>query len=378
MPKIILAANTEWYLYNFRLSLARFLREQGYEVVLLSPPGKYAAALQEAGFRWLEWEVGRQTLAPWNELAAVLRLEQMYRRERPDLVHHHTIKPVLYGSLAARRAGVPAVVNSITGRGYVFTAENFKARLLRPFVRGLYRPALRFPNSAVIFENAADRQYFVETNLVPTAQTWLIEGVGVDAELFCPRPEPDGAPVALLAGRLLWDKGVGVMAEAARRLKTLAPDVRVALVGEPDPGNPGTLDETTLRGWVAEGIIEWRGFRSDMHNVYAESHIVAAPTTYGEGVPTTLLEAAACGRPIVASDTPGCRHVVMDGQNGLLVPPNDPEALAAAIARLAGDANLRAQMGAEGRKLVLEKFTTEKVNAATLEVYRTFLPDAEK
>jgi glycosyltransferase involved in cell wall biosynthesis len=377
MQKIGLVANTDWYLYNFRLSLARFLRAQGYEVVLISPPGPYAPLLQQAGFRWVAWKVGRQTLAPWAELAALIRLTRLYHREKPALVHQHTIKPVLYGSLAARLARVPAVVNSITGRGYVFVGNNLKARALRRLVRPMYRLALDLPNCAVIFENDVDRQYFIQEGLLHAGRARLIEGVGVDIERFAPTPEPEGAPVIVLPARMLWDKGVGVLVEASRRLhKDRSPQasrVRVALVGVPDPGNPGSIDETTLRGWEAEGIVEWWGWQEDMGKVYSCCHIVTLPTVYREGVPTSLLEAAACGKPLVATDAPGCRDVVRHEVNGLLVPPNDPVALADALRRLAEDAELRGRMGLASRQLVLEKFTTGQVNAATLQVYQAVL-----
>ena len=375
--KVILVANTDWYLYNFRLALARFLRDQGFEVVLISPSGRYASLLQQAGFRWIEWRVGRQTLTPWAEFTALLQLARLYRQEKPALVHQHTIKPVLYGSLAARLARVPAVVNSITGRGYVFVAEDRKARLLRRVVGPLYRLAFANPHCAVIFENDVDRQYFVRQRLLHAVRARLIEGVGVDIERFTPMPEPAGAPVIVLPARMLWDKGVGVLVDAARLLNEgetpVCGKARVALVGVPDPGNPASIDEATLRGWEAEGVVEWWGWQEDMSTVYPRCHIVTLPTVYGEGVPTALLEAAACGKPLVATDAPGCRDVVRHEINGLLVPSNDPPALADALRRLAGDPDLRGRMGVASRQLVLEKFTTGQVNAATLQVYESVL-----
>jgi len=366
MAKILLAANTDWYLYNYRLDLACFLRERGHQVVLVSPAGKYTPEFTRRGFPWRRWEVGRQTLAPWLELGAVLRLARLYRQEQPDLVHHHTIKPVLYGTLAARLVPGARVVNSITGRGYIFSGKDARARLLKGGVRRLYRLALNRPNTAVIFENGADREYFLAERFITPEQAFHIPGVGVDPERFRPAPEPEGDPVILFSGRLLWDKGVGLLVEAARLLGTRA---RVALAGEPDPGNPGSISEETLRGWVREGLVEWWGWQTEMNTAYARSHIVAMPTMYAEGVPTVLLEAAACGRPVVASDSPGCREIARHEVNGLVVPPGDAAALARALDRLASDPGLRSRMGAEGRRIVLEGFTTARVNAATLAVY---------
>ena len=369
--KILLVANTDWYLYNFRFSLASYLRKSGFEVILVSPPGPFVQQLQQAGFRWVAWNVGRQTLAPWKEIWALSQLVKIFREECPALVHTFTVKPVLYGSLAARYAGAPYVVSSITGLGYVFLRQELKPRLIRLVVKNLYRLALAYPKSAVIFENETDRGYFIQEGLVPADNTWLIEGVGVDTDYFLPLPEPDGLPVVVLPARLLWDKGVGVLVEAARLLHKQI-QVRVVLVGEPDKGNPAAVDESAIRSWVDEGAVEWWGWRADMRDVYGKCHIVTLPSL-GEGIPTALLEAAACGRPIVATDVPGCREVVVHGQNGFLVPANDPYALAGALKDLIEDESLRTRMGATGREIVLEKYTSQRVNSATCDVYDALL-----
>ncbi|MDH5505849.1 MAG: glycosyltransferase family 4 protein [Anaerolineae bacterium] len=368
MKKILLVANTDWYLYNFRLSLAKALQQHGHQVILVSPPGRFVAALQEAGLAWLPWEVGRKSIAPWAELPAVFSLAQIYRRQRPDIVHHHTLKPIIYGTLAARLLKLPAVINSVAGLGYVFSAGQTKARLLRPLTRRFFNLAAAHPRCEWIFENAADRHELLNQSLLVPARTHLIQSVGVDVERFAPSPEPPDPPVVLFAGRMLADKGVGVLVEAVRLLGASI-SVRLQLIGESDPGNPSSISPAALRAWQADGLVEWHGFRPDMQSAYAAAHIVALPTAYGEGVPTVLLEAAACARPIVASDTPGCRAIVQPGVNGLLVPPNDPAALAAALRTLLADPALRQHMGAAGRQLVLDKFTNTHVNAQTLAVY---------
>lgn len=378
MKRVVLCANTDWYLYNFRLALARYLRQEGLEVLLVSPPGAYTDALQAEGFQWYSWMIGRKSMLPWQELPALLRLASIYRQLQPDLVHHHTIKPVLYGSLAARLAGVPRIVNSITGRGYIFLGEERRARILRLVVSPVYRLALSPAHSIVIFENHMDRDYFIQHRLVPEAQTRLIEGVGVDPERYQPFKEPPGPPAVVLAARMLWDKGVGVFVEAARILKASHPETRFILTGLPDPGNPSSITEKVLQGWHREGIVEWWGWQADMPAVYRQCHIVALPTFYGEGVPTTLLEAAACARPLVATDIPGCDQVVLEGVNGFRVPPNDAPALAQALEYLLVDPGLRDRMGQASRQLVLQKFTHRRVNAATLEVYRAVHNPAER
>jgi glycosyltransferase involved in cell wall biosynthesis len=368
MPKILISANTDWFLYNYRRALAKFLTEVGYEVVLVSPPGIYVSQLEVKGFRWIKWTLSRQGMVPWEDLDSILSLVRIYRRESPDIVHHHTIKPVLYGSLAARLAGVPRIVNSITGRGYVFISQDISARVIRWIVSPLLKFALQYPNNLIIFENQADRQSFIDQGFATEAQSTVIEGVGVDPEEFHPTPEEPGVPLVLMSGRLLWDKGVGVLVEAARMVKDRL-DVRVVLAGIPDPGNPGSIDEGILGSWQQEGVIEWWGWQADMPSVYQKCHVVVLPTRYGEGVPTSLIEGAACGRPLVASDIPGCLPIVKPEINGLLVPADDPAALAQALERLISNPQLRQKMGQAGRELFLREFTHAQVNQNTLEVY---------
>jgi glycosyltransferase involved in cell wall biosynthesis len=371
--RVCLVANTDWYLYNFRRDLAQFLRARGLEVVLISSPGPYVEKLQALGFRWLPWQVGRQTMNPLTEAAALMRLMRLYKAERPALVHHHTIKPALYGTLAARWSGVPAIINSITGRGYLFLGQDTKVRSLRTLIKKLYRHAFDTKRIRAIFENATDYQYFIDNGLITRDRARMIESVGVEPARFFHQAEPGGAPVILMAARMLWDKGAGVLVDAARLLHERT-KVRVALAGAPDPGNPASIPAETLQKWHDDGIIEWWGFQDDMNAAYAKSHIVTLPTNYAEGLPTSLIEAAACGRPIVATTIPGCKDFITEGYNGFLVPPNDPVALADALERLATNPDLRKQVGMAARTRVMEKYTTGFVNSATLQVYRELFP----
>lgn len=370
--KIILVANTDWYLFNFRLSLARRLRDAGVDVVLVSPNGKFVSDILQDGFQWIEWNVGRKTVEPLAEGNSIRKLAAIYRREKPDLVHHFTIKPVLYGSLAAREVKVPALVNSITGLGFVFLNQNKQGLVLRKVVLPLYRLAFAHPNLAVIFENASDQQQFVQMGLISSEKSCVVQGVGVDVERFQPAPEPSGVPLVLFPARMLLDKGLGTLIDAAKILKSER-SVRIVLVGEPDPGNPATVDLNTLREWQKAGLAEWWGFQSEMEKVYPQAAIVTLPSL-GEGMPTVLLEAAACGRAIVATDVPGCREVVQDGVNGLLVPPNDPAALAQALACLLDDPVLRQRMGAAGRERALNEFADRLIIQQILGIYQSLLP----
>jgi glycosyltransferase involved in cell wall biosynthesis len=225
----------------------------------------------------------------------------------------------------------------------------------------------------VIFENTTDLAFFLENKLVTSGQAILIPGVGVDTKRFHETNRPDDNPIILLATRMLWDKGVGVFAEAAKLINKQGKKARFVLVGGVDEGNPASIDRKTLEKWHADQVVEWLGFREDMPILYSSCSIFTFPTMYGEGVPTVLLEASACSRPLIATDVPGCRDVVTHGINGLLVPPQDPQALADAIETLLADPERCAEMGKAGRQLALDKFSLDKIIDQTLMVYQKAL-----
>ncbi len=370
--KILLIANTDWYLYNFRLALAQFLQAQGFEVVLVAPGGNFAPEIEAKGFRFIEWNVGRRTISPPGEFQALAGLIKIYQAEKPVLAHHFTIKPVLYGSLAAKYARVPAVVNSVTGLGYVFLKEGWQGDRMRSLVLPFYRFAFSRLYLRVIFENENDRSTFTQLGLVKASESVVVRGAGVNAEHFQPAPEPSlDEPLVVFPARMLYDKGLGTLVEATRILKGRV-KARFALVGDTDRGNPTSVEESALKGWEQEGLVEWWGFQKDMRSVYQNCNIVTLPSL-GEGLPTVLIEAAACGRPIVTTDVSGCRDVVVNNVNGLLVPPNQPEALAQAIETLIRQPEKRVQMGQAGRQMVLEKFTDQQVNREIFSVYQELL-----
>ena len=374
--KIWLVANTDWYLYRFRLQWARFLQQQGMEVVFVSPPGPFVAHLSQEGFRHLGWDVGRRSTNPVRELRALLALRRGYLHEAPDLVHLHTMKPVLYGTLAARGLATN-IVASVTGRGYLFLGQDPRAAVLRFLVSRFFPWALGRAD-AVIFENPSDRDFFLAQGLLPQrgrhqGRIVVVPGVGVDTAYYHPLPEPPERPLAVaFVGRLLFDKGIGVYVEAIRALRERGVDVKAIVAGAPDEGNPASVQERVIRQWQEEGLIEWWGWVTDVRQVFAHAHIVVLPSL-GEGLPTVLLEAAACARPLVATDVPGCRDVVLHGENGLLVPPNDAQALADALQELVDEPQRRREMGARGRALVEERFSLGHIFRLTWEVYQSVL-----
>lgn len=371
MPKLLFLVTEDWYFCSHRLVLATEAKRHGYNVVVATRVEKHRDRILSAGLKLIPITMVRNGRNPWTEFLSICELVRIYRSERPDLVHHVALKPVVYGSLAARISGVPRVVNAIAGMGYVFASQSWKARVLRPVLKCAMRILLNRPNTRIILQNTDDFSMLVEAGIADPERTDLILGSGVDVEQFRPFPDPDGETMVMvmMVSRMLWDKGVGEFVEAARLVKSEGRRARFVLVGDSDTENPGTVPRARLKAWNDEGTVEWWGHRNDMPAVLAQSHIVCLPSFYREGVPKSLIEAASCGRPIVTTDSPGCREIVKDGENGFLVPVRDSAALAVAVRKLVDDPHLRRRFGARGRELVIQRFSLEKVVADTLSVY---------
>jgi len=377
--KAILFANTDWYLYNFRRALALSLHRAGYDVLLISPDGPYGEKLRGLGLRWEALPMERRSLNLLRESALLLHLVRLFRREQPTVVHGFTIKCAVYGSLAAKMAGIPARINAVAGMGYVFTSDQLKAWLLRPIVRGLLRLALGGEQARLILQNSDDVKLFRRASLVDPAHIRLIRGSGVDCAKFAltsPRKVHDGSTRVLLASRMLWDKGVGEYIAALRQLRAKGFVVHAMLAGTPDPGNPASIPEETLRHWVAEGLVTWLGHVDDMGALFGAVDIVVLPS-YREGLPRSLVEAAACALPLITTDVPGCREVVSDGVDGLLVPVRDGDAIAQAIRKLLEDPAWARRLGEAARTKARNYFDERIVIERTLGVYEELCGAAE-
>lgn len=360
--KVVIALNTAWNLVNFRAGLIRALVAAGYEVVAVAPPDEYAERLSVLGCRFMPLPMDNQGTHPVRDLLLLWRFLWMMRAERPHVYLGYTVKPNVYGSLAARALGIP-VINNIAGLGAVF----IKGGWLNQLVKGLYQVALS-RSRKVFFQNDDDRQLFVTSRLVPEEVSDLLPGSGIDLAKFSPVPLPAGTPVRfLLIARMLWDKGVGEFVEAARLLKQRGVDAEFCLLGFLDVQNPAAIPRQQMNDWVAEGTVLYLGVSDNVREEIAQADCVVLPS-YREGTPRTLLEAAAMARPIVTTDAVGCREVVDDGINGYLCNPKDASDLADKMERIVSLSHAqRKAMGLRGREKVERQFDEEIVIRKYLE-----------
>lgn len=369
--KLLFFVTEDWYFYSHRLPLALAAKESGYDVAVVTHINNHGDKIRKLGFKLISLELSRRGTNPLKELNIIRQLISIYKAEKPDLVHQVALKPVLYGSSAAFFAKVPNIINALPGLGILFSSEYYKARWMRPLIINLFRLLVNRKNSRMILQNPDDVNLISSRKAVSPERISLIRGSGVDMNKYSMHKEEPGKLIVVLASRLLWDKGIGEFVRAAELIKMENDNVRFVLLGRSDEHNPSAISEQQLKKWHNTGVIEWWGYRSDMEEVFAQSHIVCLPSTYGEGVPKVLIEAASCGKPIVTTDAPGCREIVKDGVNGILVPVRDSNAVAQAIIKLMKSPELRQQMGKNGRELVEKEFSVEIVNRETLNLYES-------
>lgn len=366
--KILFLVTEDWYFVSHRLHLAKAAIAAGYQVALLTRVAMHRDVIEASGVEVFEWSIKRGSINPWVELRAIKGVFAVLRHFRPDLVHAVALKPVLYAAIACRLTGIEARVFALGGVGFIFSSQKFLAHLLRPLLVFAFRWALGGEHSRLILQNPDDLRTLLAVEMFDARHVRLIRGAGVDTAVFSPRDEASGIPLVVLPARMLWDKGIGEFVASARVLRAKGVTARFVLVGEPDVHNPECVSMFQIEAWVTEGVVEWWGHRNDMPDVLNQAAVVCLPS-YREGLPKSLLEAASCARPIVTFDVPGCREVVVDGINGFLAPFNDVGALAVALEKLLGDADLRRRMGAAGRELVIREFSQEKVATETMRVW---------
>ena len=384
-PKLLFLVTEDWYFWSHRLPVARAARDVGFEVVVATRVQDHGALIAQEGFalRRLPWRRrGDGMAASAQAIAAIARL---YRAEQPRILHHVALKPVVFGAVARKlafggAACAPAVIDAIMGLGSGFSGSGIGGLLRRPALGLALRLAIGYSTSRVVVQNPEDRAALTALG-IGRSRIALIRGSGVDIKRFAPLPMPEGGTVRVaLVARMLRDKGVLDAVAAIRLLRARGLPIELILAGPPDADNPGSLSPTALSALAAEPGVTWLGAVADVREVWRRATIAILPSTYGEGVPKALLEAAACGRPIVASDVPGCREAVRNGEDasGLLVPPRDVGALAEAIAVLAAHPARCEVMGRNGRELIETGFAEEIVARDTLALYRAALLEAAR
>lgn len=368
MKRLLYVVNIPRFFMTHRLPLALAAQSKGYEVHIATSDSdaEYVEQIRQTGLTFHPLPLSQHGTSPLAELKTVWALIKLYRDLKPDIVHQVSIKPVIYGGIAARLTGIQRVISAMSGLGYVFTGAGLKPTILRTLAKPAFRFALGGANTHMIFQNPDDQKRFVDMKLIPRERTALIRGSGVDMDVFSPQPEASGKPIVLFAGRLMWKKGVGQFVVAA---KVLCESARFVIVGYAEATSPDTVSIEQLQEWHSEGWIEYWGKRDDMPDVFTQSHIVCLPSSYGEGVPKVLIEAAASGRVIITTDTPGCREIVQHRKNGLLIPPEDNAALIAALQELIQDADLRKSMGNMGREWAVANFSLKQVVEQTFVLY---------
>ncbi|HED33227.1 MAG TPA: glycosyltransferase family 1 protein [Gammaproteobacteria bacterium] len=382
MKKLLFFVTEDWYFCSHRLPLALAAKAAGYDVSVITHVCSHGDVISASGLGLIPLDLSRRGVNPFRELKVIARLISIYRSERPDIVHHVALKPVLYGALASRIANVPCVINAMAGLGLLFSSKTLKAKVARPFFISLFRFLLNRKGMKVILQNPDDRDFMHRNGILKQSDIALIRGSGVDISEYKAESRyepgcepgyesgPTTMPLVILASRLLWDKGVAEFVDAANRLKQQGVCARFALVGEGDAQNPRSIDQQQLEVWRQQGVVEIWGKRENMPDVFAQSDIVCLPSFYGEGVPKVLIEAAACEKPIVTTDTPGCREIVHNGVNGLYVPVRDSLAVATALKKLIESPDLRKAMGKKGRERVESEFSLDRVNRETLALYK--------
>jgi glycosyltransferase involved in cell wall biosynthesis len=372
VKRILFVVNSDWGFLLYRTPLARAAKSQGVDVWVATPNTGVSHEIIKMGFNYIELPISRDGKNIFSELLTFLRIIRIYIKLSPDIIHHVTLKPIIYGTLIASLLNKSYVVNAISGLGYTFSS-NSSGSFFRTFIKFLLKISLKYRKSRIIFQNPDDFKTFLDNHLIENYQGKLIRGSGVDCSVFIPSNIQSDNNIILLPARMIVEKGIYEFVEAARLLHIDYPSARFVLVGKIDSENPSSIDHYQIMSWEKEGIIEWWGHKNNMAEILNECFAVVLPTFYGEGLPKVLLEAAACNKPIIATNVPGCKEIVRHEVNGLLIPPKDEVALAEAIRRLLDNPEFAKQLGENGREIVKNEFSEELVVEKTFEVYDLLL-----
>lgn len=369
-PVLLYLVTEDWYFLSHRLPMASAARRAGYDVHVATHLNDAGGEIERHGFTLHDLAWRRGSMNPFDLVSIILAIRALYDRLNPDLVHHVALQPAIIGSLAASGRRFKRL-NALAGLGFGFTSRSAKATMIRPVLAALLRVLLKNPDASVLVQNPDDAAAIGALG-VPKDHVFLIPGSGVDTGKLSSLPEPEGPITVAFVGRLLADKGIRMLIAAHDLLTAQGMPVRLLVAGDGDPANPASISTSEIAQWKERPGVEMLGHVADIQSVWKRAHIAVLPSRR-EGLPKSLLEAAACGRPIVATDVPGCREIARDGVNALLVPPDDAPALAAAIRQLADDADLRRRFGDAGRRMVEAEFSSERIGEMTVALYDRIL-----
>ena len=373
MKRCVFVINQDWYFCSHWMVRAIAIKKSGFEVWVAVPPGDQVIQIEQAGLRVLPIKIQRKDTNPLKELLSFLDLLVKLYKLSPELIINSTIKPSLYGSLIGRLLRIPTI-SSINGLGHIFINQSWKSKSLRRIIQVCFRLAATTNKNRFLFQNQEDKDLFIGNNICRKQQTNVIPGAGVDPDKYAYSLEPESATVKILfAARLLWEKGIKELIQAANILKENNTNCEIFIAGILDEGNPSAVSEDNLIEWERHKLIRWLGKIEHMSELISSVNIVTLPTFYGEGIPKILIEAAACGRPIVTTNTPGCRDIVTHEKNGLLVPTKNPHLLAKALERLIYEPETRIKMGKFGRQLVLQNYSEEIIVRKTINMVNELL-----
>jgi glycosyltransferase involved in cell wall biosynthesis len=367
--KIAIVSNTSWSLYNFRLSLMKYLRENGYEVIAIAPYDEYSNKLANEGFIYWNIEMNNKGTNPIEDIRTIFAFKRLYKQIEPDVVLNYTIKPNIYSTIAASMLEI-TTINNIAGLGTLFIKQSF----ITSIAKWLYKYSQQKAHT-VFFQNKEDYQLFIDEGLVESGKCDILPGSGVDTEKFKPVPNEQKETIRFLhISRMIWEKGVGEYVEAARKIKSKYTNVEFDLLGFLDVDNPGAISKEQMEQWVAEGIVNYLGVSDDVREIIAQADCVVLPSYYREGTPRTLLESASMAKPIITTDNVGCRDVVDEGVNGYLCKPRDSRDLASAMEKfLQMDYEERIKMGVKSREKMLDEYDEKIVINAYLKVIKNIM-----
>jgi len=369
--KLLYFVTEDWYFVSHRIDLATEAKNKGFDITVLTNVKKHGDIIRSKGFNLINLNVDRHGKNIIQDIKIIYKIFNIYRRERPDIVHHIALKPVLYGTFCAMLTRIRLIINTFPGMGYLFESNNYIHRIYTEIIYLIFRIIFYFGNVQTIVQNTETKENFIRRKISKSSKIHLIRGSGVNLSRYSEgNILHNNTPIILFASRLLWQKGIKDFVEVANLVREYNKNIKFVIVGEPDEGNPNSVDESVLREWQNSGSIEWWGYRDDMPKIIRGSSIICLPTYYGEGIPKILIEAAACCKPIIATNVPGCREIVIDKFNGFLVPVHQPHIIADKINILINDTKLCRVMGAEGRKLVKTFFSIKIINTKTINLYK--------